>query len=1683
MSREVELIIRAKDEASKFVESITDSLKELTNVQTDVGKSAQTTSSLLGKLGKEFSDLTKEANRLTSLGKIADNLDKSAAAVKDLGDAVGSSASEFARLSRESATTAANLTKLQNALDAEEDALKASTNARKQASKELTGANRALAQAERNQTRYNKAVADTPQQFVRPGARSAAAFIAGDVEASRAAQARLTQDLSKYTAEIAQSKEAIATLRPEVQALSKQQSSLADQTQKLSNSLGQNQENLTKARGAFTSIKTSAQEASTALGGMVVSQESVAKSSARVAAEIQRVKALIDQQNQAARRGAAPTTDISTGSTADTGARKAAVLQLRELRKEMAEAQAEAKRLGAALKTSEQPAASLGAAYGQAQARLKNLSLDITELTNRLRTTDGSLRTSQSTFLQWSQAVRGVATNNQQLASSANAAAGAIRPLGSAAQAAGSGLGSAAGGANGFRSTMAGIYGESRQALSIMQRIRGEALALATAYFGLQGAISNIGGVIKSFQTLEGAQSRLGAVFDQDTTKVGREIEFLQRQANRLGIEFGTLADQYTKFAISADTANFSVAETRKVFLSVAEAGRVMKLSQDQLNGVFRALDQIISKGKIQAEELRGQIGDRLSGAFQIFAAALGMTTEELDEAMKKGEVLATSSNLLKFASELDKRFGSQLSASLRGTTAEIGRFFNNLYEAQLLVARGGFIDAFTNALRRLNTFFQSREGRDFFLSLSSALATLTNGLAELPKYFGAIVTAFQVFASVKVAGVLLGLVSSLKASALAAAGFGRSVALIGPPTQAAAQAQTALGRALASSVGYLGTWQTQLTRAGGALRLVGTALGGLRTVVITMTGLFRGLWAAVGGLPGLILTGVTVAIGQWATSIDTTTAALDEHQRQMQLVIGKYEEAKGKVGEWAKELKDLSLTEIERSGRKLTEAFEAKINDLSSGANKVRAVLRQIDSQFGNNQEFIKAADADNARKLVAALDGLKNNSGPEAIKELRTTLDGIAQSTTNAALKEIAGDLLETLRAADESGQSIEGLSKAIEENTNLQKLYRGEITATEAGLDQYNQTIDEGKTANDGLKDSAKLVGDAFNEMGKLISKTGDELKRLETINGLDKQYQDAIKLARTMGQVYQLTDQYNKALNSTIEGSIGGGSGIVDKIIGIESGGNASAKNPSSSATGLGQFIESTWLRMFKQYFPDRAAGLTDAMILELRKNATISKEMVALYVQENAKILKQAGVAVTDANLYLAHFLGPGGATKVLQAQGSDKITDLLAPGTIAANKSILGNGQTVEGLIKWAEKKVGISQSEAAVQKELADIEVKRVEKAREYNSDLERRLALQADENDNAGRLSKEAFVQKALAEEQKRAKEAGVVLDQTQIDQITQLAAKEYEIAQAKRDGKTSTQEANVALQQAVALNQQRNELQRQFNEAQKMGNMTQATALQTQLADVNLKLNEAIEKARAMWTTIGGAEADVALTKLDTLKLKTEAASNSMSFFGLSTQQVGQLANSFADGLVGVFDSFAQAIANGENAVQALGKAFLQFAANFLREIATMILKQMILNALQSFGIPGLGGSAHTGGVVGQTLTGVGNQRRNVHPAIFASAMRYHTGGIAGLRPDEVPTVLKKGEEVLTENDPRHRNNTGPGQQSNGGAAPQAIRSIVVLDEETAQQMANSATNEKAVISFIRKNRATVRRLVVD
>ena len=149
--------------------------------------------------------------------------------------------------------------------------------------------------------------------------------------------------------------------------------------------------------------------------------------------------------------------------------------------------------------------------------------------------------------------------------------------------------------------------------------------------------------------------------FAMGSKEAAAEIEYLRSVTNKLGVSFSALAPMYGRLAASTKDTNLQGKATREIFESIAQASVVMGLSADETEGALRAVVQMISKGQIQAEELRGQLGERLPRAFQLFAESMGVTTAELSKLLEAGKV----------APEQLERFAATLKTALGGSVEE----------------------------------------------------------------------------------------------------------------------------------------------------------------------------------------------------------------------------------------------------------------------------------------------------------------------------------------------------------------------------------------------------------------------------------------------------------------------------------------------------------------------------------------------------------------------------------------------------------------------------------------------------------------------------------------------------------------------------------------------------------------------------------------------------------------------------------------------------------------------------------------------------------------------------------------------------------------------------------------------------------------------------------------------------
>lgn len=230
--------------------------------------------------------------------------------------------------------------------------------------------------------------------------------------------------------------------------------------------------------------------------------------------------------------------------------------------------------------------------------------------------------------------------------------------------------------------------------------------AVSGAIFGLKGAMAGLGLGLITSQVLDASLAfervQKSLKFATGSAQAGAaEFQFVREAANTLGLELRSTAESYAQFAAAAKGTALEGQAARAIFLGVAEGATVLSLSTEKTERALTALQQMISKGSVASEELKGQLGEALPGAFQMAARAMGVTTKQLQKMLDNGEV-AAADLLPKLALELHKTFGPELAASVDSAQAKINRFKNVMFELKVGFANSGFLDGFTDALGKM---------------------------------------------------------------------------------------------------------------------------------------------------------------------------------------------------------------------------------------------------------------------------------------------------------------------------------------------------------------------------------------------------------------------------------------------------------------------------------------------------------------------------------------------------------------------------------------------------------------------------------------------------------------------------------------------------------------------------------------------------------------------------------------------------------------------------------------------------------------------------------------------------------------------------------------------------------------------------------------------------------------------
>ena len=224
-------------------------------------------------------------------------------------------------------------------------------------------------------------------------------------------------------------------------------------------------------------------------------------------------------------------------------------------------------------------------------------------------------------------------------------------------------------------------------------------LGSVIAALGLGALAYNTVGVAAKFQSLSNAIN-----FASGTAEEGeKNITFLRETSERLGLDVMASAEGFKTLSGAMMGSKLQGDTTRDIFESVAIGASAMGLTAEQSEGAFLALGQMMGKGKVQAEELRGQLGERIPGAFQIAARSMNMTTAQLDKFMSDGKLTAEEF-LPKFAQEMRKTFTGALGESSQSIQSNINRLGN--FKDKIQIELIPVISSLLEKLVSLTTWF-----------------------------------------------------------------------------------------------------------------------------------------------------------------------------------------------------------------------------------------------------------------------------------------------------------------------------------------------------------------------------------------------------------------------------------------------------------------------------------------------------------------------------------------------------------------------------------------------------------------------------------------------------------------------------------------------------------------------------------------------------------------------------------------------------------------------------------------------------------------------------------------------------------------------------------------------------------------------------------------------------------------
>ena len=344
-----------------------------------------------------------------------------------------------------------------------------------------------------------------------------------------------------------------------------------------------------------------------------------------------------------------------------------------------------------------------------------------------------------------------------------------------------------------------------------MRRMERRSIGLATAQNGLNDSTRNlireyaslyaifagVSSINEKGQGFEAANSAMLAATGT-TQLAAQEMEYLDGLTQRLGLSLLDVSDGYAKF-LFASKGKLPIEESRELFTNMAELGTTLGISKDRMKLSMLAIQQMMSMGKVSAAELRQQFAESMPGGVQLFADALGLTTEELFKQMEAGKLLSADvlpkvSKQMKIAANQ----GGALEKKLQTTRVAQGQFFGGLEKSADKIFKSGFGEGLAGLFRELTSVTTENDqslkelGKTFnviFRVIKNVIQILEPVLKAVIRAFGTLARTIEWLAQNPTKALELGLIGVIgaltlmlkKTSSIKAFGVALTAAFRGP--------------------------------------------------------------------------------------------------------------------------------------------------------------------------------------------------------------------------------------------------------------------------------------------------------------------------------------------------------------------------------------------------------------------------------------------------------------------------------------------------------------------------------------------------------------------------------------------------------------------------------------------------------------------------------------------------------------------------------------------------------------------------------------------------------------------------------------------------------------------------------------------------------------------------------------